>query len=89
MTLNPSEYKLWEKEYPMFIQWALQKDVLFLPKELSETEEEKQWSLTSRIYVLMKRLGQSYETIMKMSAEERDELFDLEMSLIKEESKNQ
>lgn len=87
MTLNPSDYKFWEKEYSMFTQWALQKDILFLPKELAETESDKQWNLTSKTYILMKRLGQNYDTIMKMSSDERDELFNMEMSLIKEESK--
>ena len=35
----------------------------------------------------MKRLGQSYETIVKMSAEERDELFDLKCPLLKKKVK--
>ena len=35
----------------------------------------------------MKRLGQDYNTIMLMDADERDKLFKMEMDLIKEEQK--
>lgn len=87
MTFNPAEYRFWYKEYPQFTQWAMQKDILFLPKEIAETDDEKQYDLTSRAYILMKRLGQDYNSIMLMDAEERDRLFDMEMQLIKEEAK--
>lgn len=87
MTLNPCEYYFWHKEYPMFTQWAVQKGILFIPKEVAEDEEEKQYDLTSKAYILMKRLGQDYDKIMSMDAEERDKLFEMEMKLIKEEAK--
>lgn len=87
MTLNPSEYHFWHKEYPMFCQWAVHKDILFLPKEMAEDEEDKQYDLTSKAYILMKRLNQSYDRIMSMDAEERDRLFEMEMKLLKEEAK--
>lgn len=87
MTFNPAEYYFWHKEYPMFSQWAVQKDILFLPKEMAEDEEEKRYDLTSKAYILMKRLNQSYDRIMSMDAEERDRLFEMEMKLIKEEAK--
>lgn len=87
MTLNPSEYYFWHKEYPMFCQWAVRKDILFLPKETAEDEEEKKYDLTSKAYILMKRLNQGYDRIMSMDAEERDKLFEMEMKLIKEETK--
>jgi len=87
MTLSPENYFLWYKDYPTFTQWALQRDVLFIPKEFSETEEDKQYNLESKAYLLMKRLGQDYEQVMRMDSESRDNFFDLEMSLIEEESK--
>ena len=87
MTFHSDEYKLWCKEYPMFSQWAINKDILFIPKAASEDEEEKQYDLTSKAYVLMKRLGQDYDKIMRMDAAERDTLFEMEMRLVKEEAK--
>lgn len=87
MTLNPSEYRLWQREYPMFSLWAIPKGVLFLPKEVAEDEDVKRYDLASKAYILMKRLGQDYTTIMKMDAEERDTLFEMEMKLIEEENK--
>ena len=87
MTFYPYEYHFWHKDYPMFCSWAVQKDVLFLPKALSEEDEEKKYDLTSKAYILMKRLGQSYPTIMQMDAVERDTLFEMEMKLIQEEAK--
>ena len=87
MTFSPEEYHFWYKEYPMFILWAVKKGILFLPKEVSGQEEYEQWDLTSKAYILMKRLGQDYNTIMLMDADERDKLFKMEMDLIKEEKK--
>lgn len=87
MTFNPTEYHLWYKEYPMLSLWATQKGILFLPKEVAEDEEFKQYDLTSKIYIFMKRLGQDYNSVMLMDAEERDRLFEMEMKLIKEEEK--
>ena len=71
----------------MFIQWATSKGILFLPKEVSGQEDYEKWDLTSKAYILMKRLGQDYNTIMLMDADERDKLFKMEMDLIKEEQK--
>lgn len=87
MTFNPAEYQLWHKEYPMFCSWAVQKGILFPPKESAEDEEDKKYDLTSKAYILMKRLGQSYDVIMNMDATERDMLFEMEMKLIREEQK--
>lgn len=87
MTFNPSEYHLWYREYPMFSLWAAQKGILFVPKEISEDDEDKKWDLTSKAYIFMKRLGQDYNRVMLMDAEERDRIFEMEMKLIKEESK--
>lgn len=87
MTLNPTEYYFWHKEYPMFCLWAAQKGILFLPKEYTEDEEFKQYDLTSKAYIFMKRLGQDYNRVMLMDSEERDKIFEIEMKLIKEEAK--
>lgn len=87
MTFNPTEYYLWYREYPMFSLWAVSKDILFIPKEISEDDELKKWDLTSKIYIFMKRLGQDYNRVMMMDADERDKLFEMEMKLIKEEQK--
>jgi hypothetical protein len=87
MTLSPDTVHLWHKEYPMFWLWAKDKDILFLPKAVSEEDESKQYDLTSKMYILMKRLKQNYETILTMPVEERDLLFDMEMKLIEEEHK--
>ena len=89
MTFNPAEFYLWFKEYPMFGLWAVQKGILFLPKEVSEDDELKQYDLTSKVYIFMKRLGQEYNTIMMMDADERDKLFEMELKLIKEEAKKE
>lgn len=88
MTLEPSAYHFLEREYPMFILWAINKDILFFPRNIAEVDEDKQYDLMSKLYVLMKRLGQSYETLMLMDEEERDTFFDMELKLIKEEAKN-
>ena len=87
MTFAPDVYYYWHKEYPMFWQWAQGKDNLFLPKAMSESDELKQHSLTSKVYVLMKRLQQSYKTILTMPMDERDELFEMEMKLLEEEQR--
>lgn len=87
MTFNPAGCHLWYKEYPMFILWAEQKGILFLPKEISEDDEFLRYDLTSKAYIFMKRLHQSYETVMLMDADERDRIFKMEMQLLKEEAK--
>lgn len=87
MTLHPDTFHFWHREYPMFWQWAENKDILFLPKGASEVEEEKKYDLTSKVYILMKRLKQDYNTIYSMPVEERDALFEMEMKLIAEEAK--
>lgn len=85
MTFHPGDVQLWHKEYPMFCQWAVDKGILFLPKELSQVDEDKQYDLETRAYILMKRLRQGYTEIMQMPSSERDKFFDLEMALIKKE----
>lgn len=87
MTFNPTEFHLWHREYPMFALWATQKGILFMPKEVSEDEDSKKWDLTSKAYIFMKRLGQDYNRVMLMDADERDAIFEMEMRLIKEEQK--
>ena len=87
MTFNPTEYQLWYKEYPMFILWAAQKGILFIPKEVAEDDEFKKYDLTSKVYIFMKRLHQSYNTVMLMDADVRDKIFEMEMKLLKEEAK--
>jgi hypothetical protein len=87
MTFCPDVFQLWYKEYPMFTQWSANKGILFPPKELAEDEGE-QYDLTSKAYILMKRLGQGYDTILQMDADERDKLFKMEMELIKKESED-
>lgn len=71
----------------MFNLWAGRKGILFLPKEISEDDELKKYDLTSKAYIFMKRLHQSYETVMLMDSDERDTIFKMEMELIKEEAK--
>lgn len=85
MTFRPDEMKLWHREYPMFCLWASRGDFLFIPKEVSEDKEEV-YDLTAKAYILMKRLGQNYNDIMRMSSSERDTLFQMEMELIKKEA---
>ena len=87
MTFNPNEFYYWYKEYPMFALWAVQKGILFIPKEYFEEDELKQWDLTSKAYIFMKRLGQDYNRVMLMDSEERDRIFEMEMRLIQEENK--
>ena len=72
----------------MFSLWASSRDILFLPREASEeNDSNEKYDLVSKAYILMKRLGQDYNTIMNMPTDERDRLFSMEMELIKEEAK--
>ena len=72
----------------MFSLWASSRGILFLPKEAAEeNDSNEKYDLVSKAYILMKRLGQDYNTIMNMPTEERDRLFSMEMELIKEEAK--
>lgn len=87
MTFNPTEAHLWYREFPMFSLWAIIRNVLFIPKEAAEDDDIKKWDLTSKVYIFMKRLGQDYNRIMLMDAEERDLIFEMEMKLIEEEKK--
>ena len=87
MTFNPTEYYLWYKKYPMFSLWAVPKGIFFIPKEVSEDDEYKKWDLTSKAYIFMKRLGQDYNRVMLMDADERDRIFEMEMKLIEDERK--
>ena len=88
MTLNPADVQLMQREYPMFSLWASSRDILFLPREVAEeNDSNEKYDLVSKAYILMKRLGQDYNTIMNMPTDERDRLFSMEMELIKEEAK--
>lgn len=88
MTLNPADVQLMQREYPMFSLWASSRDILFLPREAAEDNgSNEKYDLVSKAYILMKRLGQDYNTIMNMPTDERDRLFSMEMELIKEEAK--
>ena len=87
MTFNPTEAHLWYKEFPMFNLWAVVRNLLFIPKEAAEEDENKRWDLTSKAYIFMKRLGQDYNRVMLMDADERDRIFEMEMKLIEEEKK--
>lgn len=88
MTFRSDEYRLLYREYPMFTFWAITKGILFLPRQFAEAEDDYgKYDLTSKLYVFMKRLHQSYQTVMLMDAEERDRLFQMEMKLIEEEHK--
>lgn len=88
MTLNPADVQLLQREYPMFSLWASSRDILFLPREVAEeNDSNEKYDLVSKAYILMKRLGQDYNTIMNMPTDERDRLFSMEMELIKEEAK--
>ena len=86
MTFKSDEFRLLYREYPMFFLWAITKGILFLPRQVEE-DDYGSYDLTSKLYVFMKRLHQSYETVMMMDAEERDEIFKLEMKLVEEEQK--
>lgn len=88
MTFKSDEFRLFYREYPMFCLWAVQKGILFLPKQIAESEDEfGEYDLTSKLYIFMKRLHQSYKTVMLMDADERDKIFKMEMKLIEEEQK--
>ena len=87
MTFSPDDYKLIARDYPMFIQWSVAKD-LFFPREIAE-DEENGFDLTSKIYIMMKRLSQSYSEILKMDSDERDKIFKMELKLIEEEKKQE
>ena len=88
MTLNPADVQLMQREYPMFSLWASSRGILFLPKETAEdNDSNEKYDLVSKAYILMKRLGQDYNTIMNMPTDERDRLFSMEMELIKQEAK--
>lgn len=88
MTFKSDEIRLLYREYPMFCLWAITKGILFLPRQIAESEDEfGEYDLTSKLYVFMKRLHQSYSTVMLMDAEERDKIFKMEMKLIEEEQK--
>lgn len=87
MTFKSDEYRLLYKEYPMFCLWAVTRGILFLPRNIAESEDDfKHHDLTSKVYILMKRLHQRYNEIMSMDSDERDTFFEMEMKLIKEEA---
>ena len=89
MTLNIGIAKFVNREYPMFGLWALRRDTLFLPKDISRDEDdpnsEEYYSLTSQVYFLMKRLRQQYSEIMLMDTEDRETFFHMEMEVLNKE----
>lgn len=85
MTFNPTECYTLDRQYPLFTCWALKFELLFFPKEIAETVGDEYVDLTSKVYILMKRLGQDYETIMRMDSVERDMFVDIELKLIEKE----
>lgn len=87
MTFCLDDYKFWNKEYPMFIQWALNKGILFPPRESMDSPDEC-YDLTSKLYLLMKRLKQDYLTLLKMPTEERDRIFQMELELLQKEEED-
>ena len=87
MTFKSDEIRLLYKEYPMFCLWAVTKGILFLPRNLAESEDDfKHYDLASKVYILMKRLHQRYGEIMLMDSDERDAFFEMEMKPVKEEA---
>lgn len=88
MTLSQSRTFVYSKEYPLFCLWAIKRGVLFFPKELAEGKDlSETMDLMSKVYILMKRMNQSYDTLMRMPSEEFDFFFNTEMKLIEEEEK--
>lgn len=85
MTLSPDGTYLVEKNSPRATDSLL--GGLFLQKERYKEETDEKYDLTSKIYLLMKRLHQNYQQILMMSIEEREKFFNLELELIKEENK--
>ena len=72
----------------MFAQWGIQKGTLFFPKWAREEDEDKRYDETSKMYLLMKKLHQTYESIMLMPTSTRDRLFDMEMEYIKKQKED-
>lgn len=56
--------------------------VLFAPRS------EKAYSLNAIIHFFMHRLGQSYESVLNMPTDDREEIFNIEMQVIEQEKKN-
>ena len=50
--------------------------------------EDKRYDETSKMYLLMKKLHQTYESIMLMPTSTRDRLFDMEMEYIKKQKED-
>lgn len=87
MTFGSSEFHPWVRVFQMFSFWGIRHGNLFYPRNAFGGEGFAQYDLTSKIYIFMKRLGQDYRTVMLMDADERDKLFEMEMTLIEEEKK--
>jgi len=86
MTLSPERLFAHYKDVPMFSLWAVRRDNLFNDKFYISDEGQK-FDLVSEVYILMKRLSQDYEVIMRMPMSERRCYFILEHKLIEEERK--
>lgn len=88
MTFRSDEVRLIEREYPMFCLWAITRGVLFFPKNIAAEEDEYgKYDLTSKAYLFMKKLHQSYREFMLMDSDERDKIFVMEMKYIEEKAK--
>ena len=70
----------------MFSLWAIARGILFFPRQVGDDGEFANYDLTSKIYILMKRLNQHYDSILRMDSVERDKFFTMEMQLMKEEA---
>lgn len=71
----------------MFCLWAVTRGILFQELDSAADENDfKHYDLTSKVYILMKRLHQRYSEIMLMDSDERDAYFAMEMELVKEEA---
>ena len=87
MTFSPELSYVIEREYPTFTQWALPRNALFIPKWVFEEDDDKRYDETSKMYLLMRKLNQSYSDIMQMETSLRDKLFDMEMKYMREKEK--
>lgn len=85
MTLDPDNCKLYYKHTPMVFMKELFRSGLFLEKCYYTEDEDKRFSLTSKVHLLMKKLRQDYNTIMFMPSEDRDLFVEWEMDIIKKE----
>lgn len=89
MTFSQEDAKPLYRDYPMFMQWILSKDIrlLFFPREILESNELYKYDLTSKAYLFMKRLHTDFNTFMRMDETTRERIFRMEVDLIEKENK--